>query len=311
MKNLKIIIFILVALAIVLQLFLMNGSQKELSTKPTISISTFSLYDITKHIAGDSVRLVNILPFGVDPHSFEPTPKLMSEIEKSNLIIYSGAGLEPWIHGFSFKGKAIDMSQFVNLRELDADEHEFHDHHDHQCAHNKIDPHYWLDFGNMKTATQLITKELIQLSPKYKELYEKNSKVYIAMLEKLDKNYKDSLSSCKSKKVIVNHNAIGYLSHNYSFEVDSLSGLSPEAEPSAKDITRIMKHIKEEGVTTIFFENFVNNSVITSIAKDTNIKLEVFQPLGNITAEEASKELTYEKIMYLNLDKLTKALMCK
>ena len=311
MKNFKIIIFILLVLALVLQVFFMSDEKEKMPIKPVISVSTFSLYDIVKHLAGDTEEIVNILPFGVDPHSFEPTPKLMSQIEKSQLVIYSGAGLEPWTHGFSFKGKAIDMSQLVQLRELDADEHEHHEHHDDQCAHNKIDPHYWLDFTNMKRATFEISKELIKLSPKYKEMYEKNTNDYIDMLDKLDKNYKKYIVTCGVKKLIVNHNAIGYLARNYGFEVESLSGLSPEAEPSAKDITRIMQHIKEDGVNTIFFENFVNNNVISSIAYDTGIKLEVFQSLGNITADEAKQNLTYEQIMYKNLDKLTKALMCK
>ena len=202
------------------------------------------------------------------------------------------------------------MSKHVRLRELDEDEHEFHEHHDHQCAHNNIDPHYWLDFANMQSATDVITKALIELNPKYKELYTKNSEAYIHMLEKLDKNYKKHLSSCKADKVIVNHNAIGYLSHNYSFHVEALSGLSPEAEPSAKDITRIFEHIKEDAISTIFFESFVNDRVITTIAKDANVKLEVLQPLGNITADEAKRNATYEELMYENLNKLSKALMC-
>ncbi len=311
MKNFKIIILILLALVLLLQMFLFKSDEEKVSQKPTVSVSTFSLYDIVKHVAQDSVNIINILPFGVDPHSFEPTPKLMSEIEQSALVLYSGAGLEPWIHGFSFKNKAIDMSQYVTLRELDSGEHESHEHDNDYDGDNKVDPHYWLDFTNMQRVTLVITKKLIELNPKYKKQYEQNSKKYIEMLEKLDQNYKNQLLVCKVKKVIVNHNAIGYLSRNYSFEVESLSGLSPDAQPSAKDITRIMQHIQEDGVNTIFFENFVSSSVIKSIAKDTNIQLEVFQSLGNISADEATKNLTYEQIMYENLDKLKKALLCK
>ena len=71
-----------------------------------------------------------------------------------------------------------------------------------------------------------------------------------------------------------------------------------------------MQDIKKDGVTTIFFENFVNDKVIKRIAKDTHINIDVFQPLGNITKDEATAGLTYEDIMYKNLDKLSKALAC-
>jgi len=275
-----------------------------------IAVSTFALYDIVKHIAGDSVEIVNMIPFGTDPHSFEPTPKLMADIEKSALVIYSGAGLEPWIKKVQFKTEAIDMSQHVSLRELGANEFEFHQHHDHQCAHSKLDPHYWLDFSNMHKATVIITDALIKLFPKNRELYLTHQNSYLHMLNKLDVSYKKYLSNCRIDTVILNHNSIGYLAKRYHFHAESLSGLSPESEPTPNDIQRILKDIKSDAVNTIFFENFVSDRVIKSIASDAHVKVDVFQPLGNITADEAKAGITYENAMYLNLKKLSKALMC-
>jgi zinc transport system substrate-binding protein len=288
----------------------MNDKKESELTKPMVAVSTFSIYDITKHIAGDKVKIINILPFGVDPHSFEPTPKLMADIEKSSLVFYSGAGLEPWVGAIEFKCKAVDVSKYVQLREFDEDEHKSHEHHDEHCSHSKFDPHYWLDFSNMQRAAILITKELIKISPENEQFFIKNRDKYIDMLKKLDKDYAQALSSCTLDTVVVNHNAVGYLASKYGFHVESLSGLSPESQPSAKDIKRIFKDIQKETISTIFFENFVNNRVIKSIAKDANISVDVLQPLGNITADEAKKNLTYEDIMYINLKKLSKALMC-
>ena len=305
MKNLKIILIILAVAMIILFSFMPNNTEKK-EQKPIVAVTTFALYDIVKHIASDTVEVVNILPFGVDPHSFEPTPKLMAKIEKSALVIYSGAGLEPWVNGFNFQSKSIDMSHYVKLRKLDEDEEEEHHHH----HHNDVDPHYWLDFANMQKATEIITNALIELLPQNKQLYEQNRAKYIAMLQKLDKAYKTQLSSCKVDTVVVSHNALGYLADNYGFHVESLTGLSPEAQPSAKDVTRIMNDIKKDGVTTIFFEHFVNDRVIKRIAQDTKIDIDVFQPLGNITKDEADANLSYEDFMYKNLKKLSKALEC-
>lgn len=312
MKVFRNVIFILVIVLLMVQFYVIYKDDNRATTKSgiVVAVSSFSIYDITKHIAQDSVEIVNILPLGVDPHSFEPTPKLMADIEKSDLVFYSGGGLEPWTHGFGFKNRAIDMSEHVSLRALDAGEHEHHHHEDEESAESTMDPHYWLDFANMQRMSILIRDELTKLEPKNKILYEKNTKEYLAMLEKLDVDYKKRLASCRADTVIVNHNAIGYLARNYGFHVESLSGLSPEAQPSAKDVTRIFKEIKHEGVSTIFFENFVNDKAIKTVAKDANVTLEVFQALGNITADEAKRKLTYEDIMHENLNKLSKALMC-
>jgi zinc transport system substrate-binding protein len=310
MKNLKIIFVILIAAMAILLLFMSQNSAKPVTQKPIVSVTTFALYDIVKHIAGDSVEIVHILPFGVDPHSFEPTPQLMAKIEKSSLMIYSGAGLEPWTQGFRFKSKVINMSKHVRLRELTAHDHEADTEHESHHMHMTTDPHYWLDFKNMQKAAAVITEALSELLPQKSSYFKANEKKYIAMLQNLDKQYKKRLSSCKVDTVVVSHNALGYLSRNYGFHVESLTGLSPEAQPSAKDVARVMNDIKKDGVTTIFFEHFVNDTVIKRIAKDTGINIDVFQPLGNITKDEADAGLDYEAIMKKNLKKLSKALVC-
>ncbi|MEA1983055.1 MAG: metal ABC transporter substrate-binding protein [Campylobacterota bacterium] len=311
MKNFVIIALVLVVGLLSLQLFVAQEDSTKESLKPIISVSTFSLYDITKHIAGDSIEIVNILPFGVDPHSFEPTPKLMASIQKSSLSIYSGAGLEPWIENIIFKNRSINMSKHVKLRDLGEEESEHHKHHDDHCMHNAIDPHYWLDFENMKKATSVIAAELIKIVPKNKSIYLKNRDNYLNMLKKLDETYAQKLNSCRINTVILSHNSIGYLAANYRFHAESLSGLSPEAHPTPSDIKRVFQEIEEDGVSTIFYENFVSNKAIKTIAKDKGIKVEVLQSLGNITADEARANKTYEDIMYLNLQKLSKALECR
>lgn len=310
MKNLKLVIFILFIILSVLFFTISRDKSRVENGHITVGVTTFALYDIVTHIATKDVKVVNILPFGVDPHSFEPTPKLMASMEKSSLIFYSGAGLEPWIANFHFKHKAVDISKFVKLRKLKEGEHNHEGHHN-AGDENGLDPHYWLDFDNMKSATRVISNELIKVLPQNRELYMKNEAQYLAMLDKLDKVYKRELSSCKNDMVIVSHNALGYLANRYNFKVESLTGLSPEAEPSAQDVNRIFEDIKKDGIDTIFFENFVNDKLIKNIAKDAQIKFELFEPLGTITADEAKAGLTYEDIMKKNLHKLSEALKCQ
>ncbi len=311
MKDFRLVIFFLIIALFLLQMYVTAQDEKIKIQKPMVAVSTFSLYDITKHISGDTLEIINIIPFGVDPHAYEPTPKSMADIIKSELTLYSGAGLEPWTDGFEFKNRVINISKYIALRELNSNEHEQHGFHDNQCAHSKIDPHYWLDFSNMVTATNLITKELIKVSPSNELLYLTNRDNYLEMLQKLDRDYQKALTGCNLDTVIVNHNAIGYLSHRYGFNVESLSGFSPEAEPSAKNMARLISHVKEHSVPTVFFETFVSDRAIKSIADEAGVSVDVLQPLGNITADEADKKLTYEQMMYINLEKISKALMCR
>ncbi len=297
-----------IAVLFLLFLSLTSLSAKEPNQKATIAASTFSLYDIAKNIASDTAESFMILPFGVDAHSYKPTPKDMIKISRSDLVLYSGAGLEPWIEGFEFKNRAIDISLYVKLMELSKDKHQ-HNHDDHH--HDRVDPHYWQSPNNMMFATERIAQELITLFPKNRELYLKNRDSYIAMLKNLDEDYKKELSKCQLDTIIVNHNAFSYLANRYGFHTEALSGLSPEAEPSAKNMIKLIKFIKEHKVETIFFEKFANEKTIKSIAKETKVSYDVLQPLGNITADEAKENLGYEDIMRRNLQKISKALKCQ
>ncbi len=313
MKDFRNVIFVLIIALFLLQMFVSKEDAKKenAAEKQIVALSTFSLYDIAEHIAGDTLETMMILPIGVDAHSFEPTPKIMVKLEKSALVVYSGAGLEPWTEAFEFKTKVINMSEHVHLRKLKSEESENHDHHNHhQCAHNNIDPHYWLSIENMIQATNLMTEEFIKISPKNKELYIANKDKYLIMLHELDTQYKQELQSCNLDTIIVNHNAFSYLSDTYGFHVAALSGLSPDKQVSPKDMIRIMNEIKMHKVSTIFFESFVNDKAIKSLAQDAKVSVETLQPLGNITKDESEQNLSYEDIMKINLIKISKALEC-
>ena len=319
--NLKNTIFFAIIILFIFQMMVMKQDAKNELTpnKPTIAASTFSLYDITKNVVGDSAEVFKILPDGLDVHSYEPTPKEAVKLHNSNLVVISGAGLEPWIDGFNFKSKVLDMSQHVELKEShhghehEDGEHENEEHEDEEdgCEHGVMDPHYWLDINNMIIATEYIAYELTKMFPKNKDLYTNNKNIYINMLKKLDKDYKNKLSTCKLNTVVVNHDAFSYLCENYGFEVEALSGLSPDAQPDAKTMIKLIEHVKEHNLKTIFFESFASDKAIQSIANEAKVGVDVISTLGNITADQADKNLSYEDIMRDNLEKLSSAMVCE
>ena len=303
--------FILLPLSLAL-LFLLNKKDKTLEQKQSselsVSVSSFALFDITTAIAKNSLHVLSILPFGVDPHSYEPTPRIMAAIEKSNLVIYSGSGLEPWIHNYTFKQKVLNISKLVHLRKLSKEEE--HEHHHAGEDESGVDPHYWLSIENMKIATNAITKELIALKPNNKALYKKREKQYLKGLASLQEKYANALSSCKQKSIVVSHNAYGYLAHEFGFKVISLSGLSPEAQTDAKSMQKIIGTIKKQKILLLFGESFASTKSMQSIANEVGLKVETLDALGNITADEMKKNLSYKDIMEINLHKITKALEC-
>src|SRR3546814_15538000 len=75
-----------------------------------------------------------------------------------------------------------------------------------------------------------------------------------AGLGALDKEYVDGLANCERTTVVVNHDAFGYLSR-YGLKFESITGLSPGAEPTATERARLQELSREKGLTTVFSEN--------------------------------------------------------
>jgi len=303
-------LFVTISIFVIPFVFLGCSQEKTIKkSKPRVALSTFVLYDIANHIAQDKVELVRIIPAGVGIHSFEPTPQTIANIETSDLVLYNGAGLEPWLDSFTFKNRAVGVGNYIRLQHLAEIEH-VHDDHG-ACSHSQFDPHIWFDIDSMKQITQIIAYELIALDPKNKTSYLDNRDRYIDMLNRLDLLYKNKLQSCSLNTIITNHNAFSYLSSKYGFKIKTLSGLSPEAEVSPKDVIRIMKDIQTNNIDVVFFEDFGSDKAMKSLAKQVSVKVDSLHPLGNITKDDIEKKYTYEDIMLKNLEKISGALHCQ
>ncbi|MGW8227198.1 MAG: metal ABC transporter substrate-binding protein, partial [Anaerolineales bacterium] len=61
-----------------------------------LAVSSF-LTDMAQHVAGDRLEVETLIPVGVDPHTFEPTPQDVTKIADSQVVIANGAGLEVWL----------------------------------------------------------------------------------------------------------------------------------------------------------------------------------------------------------------------
>jgi len=293
---------------VMLLLVLTFSDNKTIETsKPQVTVSTFALYDISKKLLNNIADVSMLIPFGKDIHSYEMTPQDRIRVEKSSLFLYSGAGLEPWTKNFTSHPNAIDMSQYVTLREASE-----HHHGDHEHGDDTVDPHYWLDISNMIKMSNALRDLFKKSYPKvFSGQITSNAEHYIKQLHALDALYAKRLSSCKRHTIVVGHNAFGYLADRYGFHVLALTGLSPDAMPSAKELAHMSDVVHEKRISVLFSEPFESDRLIQSVAKSANARVDVLQPLANISASEAHEMLDYQLIMQLNLKKLYSALECQ
>ena len=156
------------------------------------------MYDFAKKIGGDKVEVINLVPAGTEPHDWEPSTKDLIEMEKSDIFIYNGAGMEQWVDDVlesldTEELTSVEASKGIKLLK-DQDAHE----HDHE--HNsENDPHVWLDPQNAKYEMNKIKKALIKVDAENKDYYEANYKRYAKECDKLDTLYKEETSKLTKK----------------------------------------------------------------------------------------------------------------
>jgi zinc transport system substrate-binding protein len=293
--------------------------------KINVVTSFYPLYDFTRKIGGDHVNAINLVPAGVEPHDWSPKSKDMSNMTNAQLFVYQGAGFEGWVHDFldSLKSdssvKVVEASKGANL--IKASSEDGHDHGHAVDGHSEpassssskgeealYDPHLWLSPTNAKIMAQNIKESLIEVDPAHKAEYEQNYEKLAAQLTDLDARFKQELSKTTKKEIAVSHQAFGYLCHDYGLTQMPIMGMSPDSEPTAKDLQQIQAFIKEHNVKYIFFEELVSDKLAKTLAKDAKVDTMVLNPLEGLTEAQLNAGEDYLSVMDSNLKNLLKAL---
>ena len=156
------------------------------------------------------------------------------------------------------------------------DKHDDHGHEGH--AHGEHDPHIWLDPMNAKVIIKEITNQLVKLDSANSAKYKANSREAISDIDALTKSIKKDLN--KNSRVVVFHDAYQYFENRFGIKVLGALTVNTDVLPGAEQLAEIREVIEHEKVNCIFSEPQFNPSIIKTIAKDTNIKTGVLDPLG-------------------------------
>jgi zinc transport system substrate-binding protein len=274
-----------------------------------IVASFYPFQFIAERVAGSHAQVESLTKPGAEPHDLELTPRQVASVSDADLVIYEKtfqAAVDEAVKQSGNKN-VLDTSTVVPLEDhgpLGEDEN----HHDHE-GNTNLDPHVWLDPVHVVTITRAVADKLETIDPDHRADYQRNARTLIRQLEVLDREYRTGLRSCQRTDFITSHAAFGYLAERYGLTQISISGLSPDTEPSPARIAEVQRLATEHGVTTIFSETLVSPAVAKSIAGDLGLKTDVLDPIEGIT--EHSRGSDYIAVMRSNLTALEKANGCR
>ena len=303
-------------LALAISTLCANSVAGERPVPIKVVVTLFPLYDFCREVGGDLVDCSMLLPPGVEPHGFAPSPQDVLSMNKADVFLYTSELMEPWVDGFR-KNLPSTTSVVEVGKGLATMSTSGHSGCDHGCTHQdhgeesaSRDPHVWLDFQKAMTMVEVISKALSDAQPRNAATFERRAKAYVAKLKALDDRTRTELAKCELKTVISGgHFAFGYYVNRYGLSHQSpYDGFAPDAEPSPAAIAGLIDLLEEQRQTTLFTEEMLDDSVAKIIASETGAKLSLLHAAHNVTPEEVKRGETFISLMEGNLERLTEAL---
>jgi ABC-type Zn uptake system ZnuABC Zn-binding protein ZnuA len=191
----------------------------------------------------------------------------------------------------------------------DGHEEDGHDEDGHEEEALSYDPHSWLDPLAVKVQVDIVLKYLIETFPEGEDVFTENAEEFKKGLDKLHMEFDAALNDgvCNDKTVVANHNAYSYMAYRYDIEFITVNGLDPEGEPSPEDIAMVVEHIKKEGITVLFVEEYTDQSSVQSIVEETGVSIKI---LYTMEMAPSDSDDDYMSMMKKNLDNLVSGIGC-
>jgi zinc transport system substrate-binding protein len=238
-----------------------------------------------------AARVENLTPAGAEPHDLELSARDVERVHEADVVLYFGEGFMPALEK-AVEGDEHAVDLLAGQRLVKGAE----------GGETVLDPHVWL--APMRYAS--IVREIADALGRPASADE-----LVSELKRLDQQFRRGMSDCERHQIVTSHAAFGYLARAYGLEQIPLTGLSPEAEPSAKAIEGLVRQVKEGGATTVFFETLVSPKLAQTVAREAGARTAVLDPIEGLTEDEIANGADYFSVMRENLAALRTALGCK
>jgi zinc/manganese transport system substrate-binding protein len=253
------------------------------AAEPLRVVTSFSILgDLVLQVGGEHVAVVTLVGPNGDAHVYEPTPADARSMASADLVVVNGLGFEGWlerlIDASGYEGPVAMLSDGIETLAVGGDEvahereeEEGTDHVEHD--HGPIDPHGWQSVENAIVYVGNIADALCNIDPAHCDVFRGHAADYVAELEALDADIGADFAAIpqERRRVITTHDAFNYFAHAYSIEFLAPQGVSTDSEASAADVARLIRQIRDEGVTALFLENVSDPRLIEQIARETGV----------------------------------------
>ena len=262
-----------------------------------VAAGFYPLQYVAERIAGDQAQVDVLTQPGGEPHDATLSVRETALVAEADVLVVAG-GVQPAVD--DAVANAAEGGTVVDSSSPDFET-------SGEPGIRPDDPHFWLDPLLMADLGDAVADALADTDPDHADAYRDNAADLRRDLERLDRAYETGLADCERRTVVVSHDAFGYLDR-YGLEFSPIAGLSPGAEPTPADLSRLQDLIRAENITTVFSEPLVSPRASETLADDLGIEAAVLDPVEGLSDETRDED--YLSLMRANLAALQEANGC-
>ncbi|GAB3124294.1 zinc ABC transporter substrate-binding protein AztC [Streptomyces calidiresistens] len=275
------------------------GGPSDSGDAPSIVVTTNILGDVTREVAGDEAEVTVLMPPGADPHSFGVSAAQAAGLERADLIVHNGMGLEENVlrhveaareEGVPTEavGEAVDPLPYAS-----------------GDAAGSPDPHFWTDPERMIAATGVIAERIIEEVPGVDaDAVRENADAYTALLRELTDWMEEEFATIPPghRDLVTNHHVFGYLAERFDFRVIGavIPGGTTLASPGASDLESLSRAIVEADVGAIFVDSSHPDRLARALREESGLDVEIVPLFSESLTAPGEGAGTYEEMMRAN-----------
>lgn len=273
--------------------------------------TTGQVADLLRNVGGEHVEVEALMGPSVDPHQYKATLGDSRKLAEADVVFYNGMHLEGRMSDVleSMADRkpvfAVTRAIMIQAPQRLRKPPEFE---------GGYDPHVWFDAELWSLTAGYVADKLSELDPQHQSDFRKMADAYVAELEALDEECRESLAVIpRQQRVLVTaHDAFGYFGDAYDIEVHGLQGISTADEADVATKQKLVDLLVERKIKAVFVESSVphqNVENLIDLCERRGHKLvrggELF---SDAMGPEGTPEATYVGMMRYNVKTIVEAL---
>jgi ABC-type Zn uptake system ZnuABC Zn-binding protein ZnuA len=218
-----------------------------------IVATTSTLASLARGAAGAGADVRSLVPVGVSPEDFQPSPDSIAALRDADVLVENGAGLESWLE------PTIRNSGNPNLRIV-------------VCTDGLPvvagNPHLWMDPVFARAYVGKIRDALIAVDAAQAPAYRRTAAAYQEQLDALRARTQRKIATIPpaQRKMIVFHNAFDYYARRFGLQVIGAIEPVPGAEPNPAHLGDLIRQARAQHVRAVFAEHEYSDKLALTLA---------------------------------------------